>query len=100
MRQIPKYQKSLRNLLSLTPKDHLDFSALTAAIEYVDQVALRMEAAVISRYNAKQIESVSLQCGLDLEGRLYVKDGMLRKVGRSRVKKYHVILLEDGTFSL
>nr|CCA16088.1 conserved hypothetical protein [Albugo laibachii Nc14] len=96
MRQIPKYQKSLRKLLALTSKDHLDFSALTAAIEYVDQVALRMEAAVISRYNAKQIEKVSLQSGLDLEGRLYVKDGTLRKVGRSRVKKYHVILLEDA----
>jgi hypothetical protein len=94
--RIPRYKMLLQELLESTPPDHVDFAPLQSAIRSVDRVANKIEEISERRENARRLATVSAKVGLDLSGRHFVRDGMLRKVCRSKVQTYYFVLLEDG----
>ncbi|RLN67341.1 hypothetical protein BBJ29_003092 [Phytophthora kernoviae] len=94
--RIPRYKMLLEELLGSTPPDHVDYAPLQSAIRSVDRVASKIEEICERRDNSRTLISVSAKVGLDLTGRTFVRDGMLRKVCRSRVQMYYFVLLEDA----
>ncbi|POM57993.1 Hypothetical protein PHPALM_37418 [Phytophthora palmivora] len=94
--RIPRYKMLLQELLGSTPPDHVDFSPLQAAIQSVNRVASKIEAISERRENARTLAAVSAKVGIDLTGRHFIRDGMLRKVCRSKVQTYYFVLLEDA----
>lgn len=99
MERIPRYKMFLQELLECTPPDHIDFGPLQAAIKSVDLVAFKIQEIIIRRENARKIEEVGAKVGLDLRGKRFVREGVVRKVCRSKVQKYYFVLLEDGQFT-
>lgn len=94
--RIPRYKMLLQELLGSTPSDHVDFAPLQSAIRSVDRVASKIEDISERRENARTLATVSAKVGIDLSGRHFVRDGMLRKVCRSKVQTYYFVLLEDA----
>ncbi|KAG1689273.1 hypothetical protein DVH05_002341 [Phytophthora capsici] len=94
--RIPRYKMLLEELLGSTPPEHVDFAPLQAAIRSVDRVASKIEEISERRENARTLASVSAKVGINLKGRHFVRDGMLRKVCRSKVQTYYFVLLEDA----
>ncbi|KAE9033952.1 hypothetical protein PR001_g9939 [Phytophthora rubi] len=94
--RIPRYKMLLQELLGSTPPDHVDFVPLQSAIRSVDRVASKIEEISERRENARTLATVSAKVGIDLSGRHFVRDGMLRKVCRSKVQTYYFVLLEDA----
>ncbi|KAG6611179.1 uncharacterized protein IUM83_12633 [Phytophthora cinnamomi] len=83
-------------LLGSTPPEHVDFVPLQSAIRSVDRVASKIEEISERRENARALATVTAKVGIDLSGRHFVRDGMLRKVCRSKVQTYYFVLLEDA----
>lgn len=100
MERIPRYKMFLQELLESTPPDHIDFGPLQAAIKSVDLVAYKIQEIIIRRENARKIEEVGAKVGLDLRGKRFVREGIVRKVCRSKVQKYYFVLLEDGKLEM
>ncbi|CAH0516788.1 unnamed protein product [Peronospora belbahrii] len=96
MERIPRYKMLLQELLGSTPPEHIDFVPLQSAIKSVDRVANKIEEINEIRENARTLATVSAKVGIDLNGRHFVRDGMLRKVCRSKVQTYYFVLLEDA----
>ncbi|DAZ97923.1 TPA: hypothetical protein N0F65_007264 [Lagenidium giganteum] len=96
MERIPRYKVFLNELLECTPSDHIDHPPLQSAIKNVDMVAAKIQEIITRRENAKKIQELSTKVGLDLKGKRFVKEGILRKVCRSKVQKYYFVLLEDA----
>ncbi|KAG7391516.1 hypothetical protein PHYPSEUDO_004586 [Phytophthora pseudosyringae] len=94
--RIPRYKMLLQELLESTPSEHIDFVPLQSAIHSVDRVATKIEEISERRENARTLAAVSAKVGIDLTGRHFVRDGMLRKVCRSKVQTYYFVLLEDA----
>ncbi|OWZ14324.1 hypothetical protein PHMEG_00012214 [Phytophthora megakarya] len=94
--RIPRYKMLLQELLGSTPPEHVDFAPLQAAIHSVDRVASKIEEISERRENARRLAAVSAKVGIDLSGRHFIRDGMLRKVCRSKVQTYYFVLLEDA----
>ncbi|KAG2762103.1 hypothetical protein PC129_g930 [Phytophthora cactorum] len=94
--RIPRYKMLLQELLGSTPPEHVDFVPLQSAIRSVDRVANKIEEISERRENARTLAAVSAKVGIDLTGRHFVRDGMLRKVCRSKVQTYYFVLLEDA----
>lgn len=99
MERIPRYKMFLQELLAATPPDHIDYTPLQAAIRSVDRVANKIRDISDRRDSAQKLEGISARVGIDLRGRgRFVRDGLLRKVCRSKVQNYYFVLLEDGTW--
>lgn len=97
MERIPRYKMFLQELLAATPPDHIDYTPLQAAIRSVDRVANKIRDISDRRDSARKLEGISARVGIDLRGRgRFVRDGLLRKVCRSKVQNYYFVLLEDG----
>ncbi|RQM16591.1 hypothetical protein DD237_001252 [Peronospora effusa] len=96
MERIPRYKMLLQELLGSTPPEHVDFVPLQSAILSVDRVANKIEEISEIRENARTLATVSEKVGIDLSGRHFIRDGMLRKVCRSKVQMYYFVLLEDA----
>ncbi|GLE01232.1 hypothetical protein PINS_up010062 [Pythium insidiosum] len=96
MERIPRYKVFLQELLECTPNDHIDFVPLQTAIKSVDMVANKVQEIIARRESAKKLDEISARVGIDLRGRRYVFDGLLRKVCRSKVLKYYFVLLDDA----
>ncbi|ETK79985.1 hypothetical protein, variant 1 [Phytophthora nicotianae CJ01A1] len=94
--RIPRYKMLLQELLGSTPPEHVDYVPLQSAISSVDRVAHKIEEISERRENARTLATVSAKVGIDLSGRHFVRDGMLRKVCRSKVQTYYFVLLEDA----
>ncbi|KAH7474889.1 FYVE, RhoGEF and PH domain-containing protein 6 [Phytophthora ramorum] len=94
--RIPRYKMLFQELLGSTPSEHVDFVPLQAAIRSVDRVASKIEEISERRENARAVATVSAKVGIDLTSRHFVRDGMLRKVCRSKVQTYYFVLLEDA----
>ncbi|EEY65169.1 uncharacterized protein PITG_16365 [Phytophthora infestans T30-4] len=94
--RIPRYKLLLQELLGSTPPEHVDYVPLQSAISSVDRVAHKIEEISERRENARTLATVSAKVGIDLTGRHFVRDGMLRKVCRSKVQTYYFVLLEDA----
>ncbi|EGZ16267.1 hypothetical protein PHYSODRAFT_560761 [Phytophthora sojae] len=94
--RIPRYKMLLQELLGSTPPEHVDFVPLQSAIRSVDRVASKIEEISERRENVRTLATVSAKVGIDLSGRHFVRDGMLRKVCRSKVQTYYFVLLEDA----
>ncbi|CAI5739492.1 unnamed protein product [Peronospora destructor] len=96
MERIPRYKMLLQELLGSTPPEHVDLVPLQSAIQSVDRVANKIEEISEMRENARTLATVSEKVGIDLSGRHFIRDGMLRKVCRSKVQTYYFVLLEDA----
>ncbi|CAI5743122.1 unnamed protein product [Hyaloperonospora brassicae] len=94
--RIPRYKMLLKELLEFTPPEHVDFVPLQSAIHSVDRVASKIEEISEIRENARTLATVSAKLGMNLSGRHFIRDGMLRKVCRSKVQTYYFVLLEDA----
>ncbi|TDH66835.1 hypothetical protein CCR75_005971 [Bremia lactucae] len=94
--RIPRYKLLLQELLESTPPEHIDFVPLQSAIHSVNRVASKIEDISERRENARIVAAVSAKVGIDLTGRYFVRDGLLRKVCRSKVHTYYFVLLEDA----
>jgi FYVE/RhoGEF/PH domain-containing protein 5/6 len=97
MDRIPTYQKFLNDLIQYTTPDHLDHGPLNAAIKTVELVAKKIKEVISKQQNEVKIQEIYQKTSLDtLKGKHFVKEGMLRKVCRSKVHRYNFYLLEDG----
>lgn len=96
MERIPRYKMLLQELLESTSSEHIDYAPLQAAINSVNLVAFKIQEIIARRENVRKIEEIGAKVGIDLRGRRFVRDGILRKVCRSKVQKYYIVLLEDG----
>lgn len=96
MERIPRYKVFLHELLECTPPDHIDYAPLQAAMKSVNQVANKVEEIIARRESARKIDEISDRLGMDLRGKRFVMDGMLKKVCRSKVQQYYFVLLEDA----
>uniref|UniRef100_M4BAX7 Uncharacterized protein n=1 Tax=Hyaloperonospora arabidopsidis (strain Emoy2) TaxID=559515 RepID=M4BAX7_HYAAE len=94
--RIPRYKMLLKELLEFTPPEHVDFVPLQSAIRSVDRVANKIEEISEIRENARTLATVGAKLGMNLSGRHFIRDGMLRKVCRSKVQTYYFVLLEDA----
>ena len=96
MERIPRYKMLLQELLQSTAPEHIDYAPLQTALNSVNLVAFKIQEIIARRENARKIDELSAKVGIDLRGRRFVRDGTLRKVCRSKVQKYYIVLLEDG----
>ena len=104
MERIPEYKDILEELQMNTDESHPDFNLLDKAIEEIADVSNFIDESIKQRENQAKILGVQAMLSdpndLDLKEtgkrRIYVKSGVMMKLGRRADRKDYFALFSDG----
>ncbi|CAM9593705.1 unnamed protein product, partial [Phaeothamnion confervicola] len=100
IQRIPRYKLLLEGMLKNTDKDHPDYKELEKAIEHVSDVASFINDSIKRRENQAKIwgiqEMLSENIDLAKPTRIFVKNGILMKLGRYSDRQDFFALFNDG----
>ena len=99
IQRVPRYKLLLFEIMKNTPEDHQDMPNLQKALDVVSTVAKHINDSVKSQETRSKITSIqdkfSTKLTLITPSRVFVKQGPLMKVCRSRDYKYEFFLFND-----
>ncbi|XP_070199938.1 rho guanine nucleotide exchange factor 39-like [Littorina saxatilis] len=93
VQRVPRYKLLLENLLEHTPRDHHDYSQLQEATKQIGEIARHINEHIRQHENFTKM--LSIQKCFDSSapkilqpGRVFLKEGPLKKVSRKGVKSF------------
>lgn len=97
VQRVPRYQLLLKELLKHTDASHPDHGDLSEALDLVAETAMHINESIRQRENSDKIREIQEREKVELlaPARIFLREGVLRKVCRRGPKEFNFYLFSD-----